>query len=106
MGRRKSPRKVYGAEQHIREKERRVRRWINVCPNCGKPMALTYEIREDSNWDKTFKVARVRCFYCELDITMYVPQIYEKYDVYSKLVDLVERGAVTGTYDFVGVGRE
>jgi transcription elongation factor Elf1 len=60
-----------------------------VCPICGQ-QTLTVDFKKS---DKPgMKLAIVRCGTCKLYLTMEVPEVLDKVDVYNKVVDLVHEG--------------
>ncbi len=62
-----------------------------VCPVCGQ-QTLTVDFKKS---DKPgTKLAIVRCGNCKLYLTMEVPEVLDKIDVYNKVVDLVHEGKI------------
>jgi len=63
-----------------------------VCPICGQ-LTLTVDFKKSNR--PGYKTAIVRCGNCRLYLTMEVPEILDKIDVYNKVVDLVHEGKIS-----------
>ena len=94
MGRRRKRRKKIP----IRRPWRPTRHF--TCPVCSQPtLTIEFEKLEDSTDEKK---AVVRCGNCGLHLTLRVPSIYEKIDVYALVVDAVEEGRLEEYTEAVG----
>lgn len=62
-----------------------------ICPICGQ-QTLTINFKKGNK--PGTKLAIVRCGSCKLYLTMEVPDILDKIDVYNKVVDLVHEGKI------------
>lgn len=59
------------------------------CPVCGQ-QTLTIDFKKAEG--PGIKLAIVRCGGCGLNLSMDVPEVLEKIDVYNKVVDMVYEG--------------
>ena len=66
---------------------------IFECPNCGARM-LSVELDKKQKNDKGEILAKVKCGHCGLYTEMWVPQIFQAVDVYSKFLDAYLEGAI------------
>ncbi len=80
-----------------RKKIKRVRRTRKLtsmryfeCPICGQPtLTIDFERLKDK---PGFKKAIVKCGSCGLYLELEVPELYERIDVYNKVVDMAYEG--------------
>ncbi|MEB2836139.1 MAG: hypothetical protein GSR80_000157 [Desulfurococcales archaeon] len=80
-----------------RKKIKRVRRTRKLtsiryfeCPICGQPtLTIDFEKLKDK---PGFKKAIVKCGSCGLYLELEVPELYERIDVYNKVVDMAYEG--------------
>ena len=88
MGRR---RRKYRKPQLLRP----VRRLPTVfeCPHCGA-RALSVEIRKKERNERGEVKAVIRCGRCGLYAEMWVPEIFQPVDVYSKFLDAYLEGSI------------
>ncbi|HIQ55343.1 MAG TPA: zinc-binding protein [Pyrodictium sp.] len=66
---------------------------IFECPNCGARM-LSVELDKKQKNDKGEILAKVKCGHCGLYTEMWVPQIFQAVDVYSKFLDAYLEGTI------------
>jgi len=66
---------------------------IFECPNCGARM-LSVELDKKQKNEKGEILAKVKCGHCGLYTEMWVPQIFQPVDVYSKFLDAYLEGTV------------
>ena len=85
-----------------RKKIKRVRRTRKLtsiryfeCPICGQPtLTIDFEKLKDK---PGFKKAIVKCGSCGLYLELEVPELYERIDVYNKVVDMAYEGKLEET---------
>jgi transcription elongation factor Elf1 len=70
---------------------------IYECPNCGSRM-LSVTLDKKSRNEQGLIKAVVRCGSCGLYAEMWVPEIYQLVDVYSKFLDGFLEGKVEYTF--------
>ncbi len=67
------------------------------CPHCGAK-ALTVEIRKKERNEQGLVKAVITCGNCCLYAEMWVPEIYQPVDVYSKFLDAYLEGTIEYTF--------
>ena len=66
---------------------------LQQCPVCGDPHGLSIAIRVDKETGR--KSAYIRCSSCKFEhLFESIPAIADEFWVYSKLLDMVEAGAI------------
>ncbi len=85
MARRRKRRKKLSVVRRVK----RPARYFN-CPVCHEP-TLTIDFKKSDDKPAT-KIAIVRCGSCGLNLTMEVPEVYERVDVYGIVVDKAHSG--------------
>lgn len=98
MGRR---RRKYRKPQLLRPQ--RTLPTVFECPHCGA-RALTVEINRKKRNEQGQVLAVIRCGNCGLYAEMWVPEIYQPVDVYSKFLDAYLEGTIE--YKFTKEGGE
>ena len=73
------------------------------CPHCGAK-ALTVEIKKKERNEQGLVKAIIRCGNCGLYAEMWVPELFQPVDVYSKFLDAYLEGKAE--YTFVKEGGE
>ena len=81
----------------------RVMPTVFECPHCGAK-ALTVEIRKKERNEQGLVKAIIRCGNCGLYAEMWVPELFQPVDVYSKFLDAYLEGKAE--YKFVKEGAE
>ncbi len=76
---------------------------IFECPNCGA-RALSVEIRKREKNERGEVKAIIRCGKCGLYAEMWVPEIFQPVDVYSRFLDAFLEGSIE--YKFTKEGGE
>ncbi len=76
---------------------------VYECPHCGAKM-LSVSIDKKSRNEQGLVKAVVRCGSCGLYAEMWVPEIYQLVDVYSKFLDGFLEGKLE--YSFIKPGAE
>jgi len=66
---------------------------IFECPNCGARM-LSVDLDKKQKNEKGEILAKVKCGHCGLYAEMWVPQIFQAVDVYSKFLDAYLEGTI------------
>ena len=78
---------------------------IFECPHCGAK-ALTVEIRKKERNEQGLVKAVIKCGNCGLYAEMWVPELYQPVDVYSKFLDAYLEGRAEYKILKEGAGEE
>ena len=74
------------------------------CPHCGA-RALTVEINKKARNEAGLVKAIIRCGNCGLYAEMWVPELYQPVDVYSKFLDAYLEGTIEYKFTKEGGGK-
>ncbi|NOZ88465.1 MAG: zinc-binding protein [Crenarchaeota archaeon] len=99
MGRR---RRKYRKPQLLRPQ--RTLPTVFECPHCGA-RALTVEINKKVRNEQGLVKAVIRCGNCGLYAEMWVPELYQPVDVYSKFLDAYLEGTIEYKFTKEGAGK-
>lgn len=99
MARRRKRRKKLGVVRRVKRPAR-----YFTCPVCNQP-TLTIDFKKSED-RPGFKIAVVRCGSCGLNLTLEVPEIYERVDVYGIVVDKVHSGELEAQAEAAELGEE
>ncbi len=76
---------------------------VYECPHCGARM-LTIEINRKERNEQGLVKAVIKCGNCGLYAEMWVPEIYQLVDVYSKFLDAFLEGKIE--YSFIKLAEQ
>ena len=97
MARRRSKwRRTTAIMKKLMQEARKTRAYqsLQQCPVCGDPHGLSIAIRVDKETGR--KSAYIRCSSCKFEYLFEsIPAIADEFWVYSKLLDMVEAGAIS-----------